>query len=538
MKNIRGLLSLYSASYPTAIVRMLQRSNFRAVSFLETYWQTNNFLAVSKPPLTKGYRRLVVLVWVGILAQVVASVVLIWRYFADGAAGGLAFGLAFIVSYPVVWAHVLALLAAFWRLSQPKKLGRAFVCRILEWQVKRLRRRHHFRVVAVAGSAGKTSTKIAIARVLQATQRVRWQEGNYNDRVTVPLVFFDRIQPNILNVFAWVRIFRQNEATIRRPYPFDIVVVELGTDGPGFIEEFAYIQPDLAIVTAVAPEHMEYFGSLDAVAEEELGVLLYAHRALLNSDDIPAEYFEGSNYPTYGLSAGLTYRAERHSKKSLRSQAVTFYFAKKHLKLEIPLLGEQGAKIALAAAGAAHLLGLTLDEIAKGLASISAFMGRMQVLDGIKDSIIIDDTYNASPIAVKAALDVLYGGDAPQRIAILGGMNELGAHSAEAHREIGEYCDPEKLDFVVTIGREAQEFLAPAAEARGCKVQSFVSPYDAGQFVREQLEEGAVVLAKGSQNGVFAEEALKPLLATKTDEAKLVRQSPYWMRVKRKQFPK
>lgn len=421
----------------------------------------------------------------------------------------------------------------------PKTLGRRLVCAVLESQVKKLRRHHRFTVVAVAGSAGKTSTKIAVARVLQATQRVRWQEGNYNDRVTVPLVFFDHVQPNILNIFAWLRIFWRNSRAIRRPYPFDVVVVELGTDGPGFIKEFAYIQPDLAIVTAVAPEHMEYFATLEAVAAEELGVLQYAKQTLLNKDDIAAEFLPDEPYPTYGLQKDVTYRAERHGAKGLRGQIVTFHLsAKQSIKLDIPLLGEQGAKIALAAAGAAYLLGLPPKKVEQGLRSISAFMGRMQILDGIHGSTIIDDTYNASPIAVKAALDVLYGGEAPQRIAVLGGMNELGAHSEQAHKEVGAYCDPEKLDFVVTIGRDAQEFLAPAARKQGCDVHSFLSPYEAGRFVRDHLKEGAVILAKGSQNGVFAEEALKVLLANKKDEAKLVRQSAHWMGVKVRQFSK
>jgi UDP-N-acetylmuramoyl-tripeptide--D-alanyl-D-alanine ligase len=157
-------------------------------------------------------------------------------------------------------------------------------------------------------------------------------------------------------------------------------------------------------------------------------------------------------------------------------------------------------------------------------------------LPGIKNSTLIDDTYNASPVAAKAALDVLYAGQAPQRIAILGSMNELGGYSPEAHREVGDYCDPSKLNLVVTIGKDANQYLAPAAAVRGCQVATFINPYKAGNYVGEQLQEGAVVLAKGSQNRVFAEEALKVLLANAGDADKLVRQSPYWRSVKAKQF--
>lgn len=206
------------------------------------------------------------------------------------------------------------------------------------------------------------------------------------------------------------------------------------------------------------------------------------------------------------------------------------------LELDSPFLGDQGARVVLAAVAAAHKLGLSAEEIKTGVEQVKPFAGRMQVLGGVRKSTLIDDTYNASPLAVKAALDVLYSADAPQRIAILGSMNEMGEGSGDMHKEIGGYCDPAKIDLLVTIGQQAGEYLAPAAVQKGCLTKTFLSPYEAGEFVKVQLKDDAVVLAKGSQNGVFAEEALKPLLANPHDESKLVRQSPYWLSVKRKQF--
>jgi UDP-N-acetylmuramyl pentapeptide synthase len=160
----------------------------------------------------------------------------------------------------------------------------------------------------------------------------------------------------------------------------------------------------------------------------------------------------------------------------------------------------------------------------------------MQILAGKRGSIIIDDTYNASPVAVEAALDVLYATEAPQHIAILGSMNELGEDSATLHSEVGGYCNPKKLDLVVTIGKEAKENLAPVAKNQGCQVETFMSPYEAGRFVATKLQTSGVVLVKGSQNGVFAEEAVKQLLANQSQARKLVRQSSYWLGVKQRQF--
>jgi UDP-N-acetylmuramoyl-tripeptide--D-alanyl-D-alanine ligase len=536
---IKSLFSLYSWRYPRALVYMLQSSEYRVGAFLGWYWRTTDFGRIARNPfiIQPRSRRLLLLLRLGMVLQLAIGLLLIigWRRYSW--AGGAQFGLAIILSYPIVWAHVLALMVALWWLGHPKALGRAVVCRILESQVKRLRRRHSFSVVGVVGSVGKTSTKIAIARLLQVSRRVKWQEGNYNDRVTVPLIFFGHAEPNILNALAWLKIFCQNELIIRKVYPYQVVVAELGTDGPGFMREFAYVKPDLVVVTAVTPEHMEYFGTLEAVAREELSALSFSKRALVNVDDTSAEYLADRDFLSYGTSPKTNYRVTKRDGKGLHGQEVVFDLNGKHkLRFTTSLLGEHGAKIALAAVAAADLMGLEQDDIEKGVAGIGAFAGRMQVLPGILNSTIIDDTYNSSPVAAKAALDVLQSGDAPQRIAIMGSMNELGDYSPQAHREVGEYCDPSKLDLLITIGPDAKEYLAPIAKERGCNVKTFLDPYKAGRYVKKQLKEGAVVLAKGSQNRVFAEESLKVLLASKDDESKLVRQSSGWMAKKAKQF--
>lgn len=419
----------------------------------------------------------------------------------------------------------------------PKKFGRNLLCSILERQVRALRKRYGFTVVAVAGSVGKTSSKLAIAKVLASQKRVAYQEGNYNDRLTVPFVFFGHKTPaSLYDVVAWLKIILRNQRMIRRGYPYDIVVVELGTDGPGQIAEFAYLQPEIAVVTAVSPEHMEFFGTLDAVAHEELGVAVFSKQLLYNRDDIDEQYVAGIQAITYGLSSESTYSASYKLRDDLSGERITFHINGEDYATDTAFIGEQGIKAGLCALAVADMLGLDVETGLEAIRGITPFAGRMQVLAGKHGAKLIDDTYNASPIAVKAALDVLYRTKASQRIAILGAMNELGTTSRAAHEEIGAYCDPQKLDAVATIGKDANEFLAPVARERGCTVTEFVSPYDAGEWVAKKLTAGTVVLAKGSQNRVFAEEALKSLLAHANDESKLVRQSDHWLRIKRKQF--
>ncbi len=408
------------------------------------------------------------------------------------------------------------------------------LCRILEAQVKQLRRKHDFIIVAVAGSVGKTSTKLAIAKVVGDQKRVRHQEGNYNDRLTVPLVIFGHKNPYLFNIFAWLKIVASNYQQIWGSFEYEVVVVELGTDAPGQLADFEYLRPDISVITAVTPEHMEFFKTINAVAKEELSVCDFSDKSIINRDDIDPEYIKGYEGLSYGLHGDPTYSLRRIGRLSGEGQQLQFGSD----MVRSQLLGEQGAKVVLAAYAVGLELGLDRSKIMDTISKLEAFAGRMRVMKGINGSLIIDDTYNASPAAVIAGLQVLYDFDTPQRIAILGNMNELGATSKDLHQEVGNFCEKTKLDLVVTIGPDANKYMAESARKAGCNVESFDSPYDAGEYVSGLVKSGAVIFAKGSQNRVFAEEALKSLLLDASDQKKLVRQSDYWMKIKRSQFKK
>lgn len=426
-------------------------------------------------------------------------------------------------------------------LKPVKKIAKRFVASILGWQVRRLYKRNNFRVVTVVGSVGKTSTKLAIANVLKIKYRVQYQDGNYNDLVSVPLIFFGEEMPSLLNPLAWLGTFRRNGKQIKAPYPYDVVVLEVGTDAPGQIKELSsYLKIDLAVLTAVSPEHMEFFDDLDAVAREELEIVKMSVKLLYNKDMVGPKYLKDLNSPlmSYGLKQKADFQTVNIVFRDDKCDFEVLKNGQSFLRSSNDLISEPQLYSVTAAVAVAAELGLSAEEIDKGLHNIHPVSGRMQRLAGINNSLIIDDTYNASPEAMKAALATLYRIDAPHKIAILGNMNELGKYSKEAHEEIGIYCEPNKLDLVVTIGPDANQYLASIAQNRGCKVITFDNPYKAGEYIKPLIQQDSLILAKGSQNGVFAEEAVKLLLANSADSSKLVRQDSDWLKKKNKAFVK
>jgi UDP-N-acetylmuramoyl-tripeptide--D-alanyl-D-alanine ligase len=414
-----------------------------------------------------------------------------------------------------------------------KTVAKSLVAAILGWQLRRLQKKNNFKVVAVTGSIGKTSTKLAIANVLSTKFHVRHQDGNYNHLVTVPLVFFGEATPSLFNPFAWLGVFWRNEKQINAKYLYELVVLELGTDGPNQISQFKkYLRLEIAVVTAITPEHMVLFRTLDDVAKEELSVSAFSSLLLANKDLCDEKYLTSlPELLTYGVHKPADYMLKSDGSKALVTSG-------KETLLDTDVTSKSEAELysILAAAAVGHKLGMQPEEIKKGIIDIKPVAGRMQRLAGVNSSIIIDDTYNASPEAVRLALSSLYKMDSPQKIVVLGNMNELGTSSEEEHRKIGEYCDSKQLSLVLTLGPDANEYLAPAAEANGCKVISFDNPYTVGDYLKPIIKPGAIILAKGSQNGVFAEEALKILLADPKDQTKLVRQESQWLRIKNKAF--
>lgn len=402
------------------------------------------------------------------------------------------------------------------------------------------------KLVAVAGSVGKTSTKTAIATVLSKKYRVRMQDGNYNTHLSAPLGILGIDYPtNVHSVGQWLTVFSAARKRIKNSADVDVIVQELGTDRIGEMAHFgSYLHPSVGVVTAVTPEHMEFFETIQNVAAEELALANFSELAVINRDDIDGAYADlltNENIDTYGSTAAAEYRIEVKDFDIAHGYTATLIapeFDNAEVPANIRVLGEHSLRPVCAAMTVGVKLGMSAQEISEAVEDISPVHGRMNVLRGVKNSVLIDDTYNSSPASASAALQALYNLQAPQRIAILGSMNELGSSSQVEHETLGNLCDPSLLAWVVTVGDEAEKYIAPAAKARGCQVKSFKTAIDAGAFVHGVIEDRAVVLAKGSQGNIYLEEALKILLHETSEDKLLVRQSPEWLAVKQEFFSK
>nr|WP_249351209.1 UDP-N-acetylmuramoyl-tripeptide--D-alanyl-D-alanine ligase [Corallococcus exiguus] len=416
--------------------------------------------------------------------------------------------------------------------------------RLIAWVLKiqlvrYLKRNPRVAIVGVTGSVGKTTTKLAIAKVLEQRFKVQAHSGNYNSELGVPLAIFELESPgSVFNLKGWLGVVLEMNRRLKKPLLYDVIVQELGAGRRGDIGYFSFLRPRIGVVTAAKPAHLKGFGSIEAIVDEKFSLAELSQTGLVNAEE---ERFapklstaDASRLHTYGVSTGeYRYSIRRYS--AADGFEGTLVLGKDTVDASVRMVGRHMAEAVAAAAAVGALLGMTPEEIKAGVERIQPVAGRMSPLEGQNGSLILDDSYNASPEAMMASLDTLY--ELPGRkIAILGGMNELGADGAKYYEQIGGHCA--RLDLLVTVAKLARQYVEPARAAGlgDDRIRCFDTPYEAGEFVAGLLKRGDTVLVKGSQGGIFCEEATAKLLAKPEDTARLVRQSPDWKRQKAHAF--
>ncbi len=423
-----------------------------------------------------------------------------------------------------------------------KSILKSLVAGLLALLAQAVIRKYRPLIVMVTGSVGKTSTKDAAAAVLSSRYHLRASEKSYNSEFGVPLTIIGAKNP-WENPSAWVGVFNEALALILFPshYP-KLLVLEVGADRPGDLARILGIaKPDAVIVTRLpdVPVHVEAYASPQAVRDEEFApaYALQSGAPLIISADDPNAITMASRLSavitTFGFGDGADVRLEGYSffeeGESCGMEAVL------NVKGETCTLRVPGAlgKSQLYAPAAAIAAALSLDTPLKlaleGAANYVPPAGRGRILPGKNSSLLIDDSYNASPAAVEEALAALQLlPDTGRRIAVLGDMLELGRYSAEEHARVGVLA-AERVDLLVTVGARSRA-TAEAARSAGMSAESvfsFDTAAEAAPVLESMVRERDAVLVKGSQS-IRMERITERLLADPLNRTKLVRQESEW----------
>ena len=360
------------------------------------------------------------------------------------------------------------------------------------------------RIAAVTGSVGKTTTKEILAALLGAKFRVLKSEGNLNNEYGLPLTLL-RLEP-------------EDKAA----------VVELGMSHRGELRRLAEIaEPEVGVVTRVAPVHLEFFSSIDeiALAKRELieGLVGQDRVAVLNADDPRVARFAEvarGRVLTFGCSPAAQFRAERIQDHGAAGSEFEFVGPGERARLALALPGRHSVENALAALAAASVWGLTAADAANVLRNIKVGEMRGRLLEFAAGFALINDSYNSNPVALAAMIELLANtGDAKtgiyrRRILAAGEMLELGPDSARLHREAGRCAASRKLDCVVAVQGNAVEIVNGAIEAGmpASQAHFFDDSTAAAAFLADFVRLGDLLLVKGSR-GVKMERIVEALHA-------------------------
>jgi UDP-N-acetylmuramoyl-tripeptide--D-alanyl-D-alanine ligase len=351
-------------------------------------------------------------------------------------------------------------------------------------------------LVGVTGSTGKTTTKDAIAHVLSSRLRVLKSEGNFNNHFGLPLMLL-KIQP-------------EHEAA----------VIEMGMSHAGEIAALAKIaQPQIGVVTNVAPVHLEFFQSVTEIARakyELIESLPDGGAAILNADDEYVSQF-GRDFHgkvvLYGLQSSADVRAENIEQRGSEGSVFDVVAGDRRKRATLRLVGTHNIYNALAAVAVGLERGLSLAEAAGALATLAPADKRGAVVQ-LGNITIINDCYNSNPTALNAMVDTLATMPAKRRIVLAGEMLELGPGGEELHRRSGQHMANKGIDILVGVRGLAKPMVEAAARA-GMQAEFVATPEEAGEWLARESREGDVVLLKASR-GVKLERALETVVGRRS----------------------
>ena len=478
---LKSLLSLYSWRYPAAVVYMLQSTEYQVRPYLRWYWQTNNFSQVMYRRVldpTKAARLLLLAMRLGIIVQLLVGLGLIAGWQWGHLTGGLYFGLAVIVSYPLIWAHAITL---------PLVLGRLLIVaprhRMYIKESEAIFRAHPGVKLAIAGSYGKTSMKELLLTVLQEGKKVAATPANKN--VSISHAYFAK------------KLTGDEE----------VIIIEYGEGAPGDVERFAHItHPTHAIITGIAPAHLDRYKTVQRASEDIFSVseVVAAQQVYVNEESELAKRAMRKKQQGYSDKGALGWKVA-HITVGLHGTSFTLKKGKRSLGLHSGLVGRhQVGPLALVAALAAEL-GLTDEQIEKGIAHTMPFEHRMQPyeLDG---AWIIDDTYNGNIEGIRAGTKLLAELPAKRKIYITPGLVDQGREAASVHQQMGELIAAAQPDTVVLMENSATLDISKGLQDAGFAGELLVenNPLDFYTNINTFVASGDVVLMQNDWTDNYA----------------------------------
>ena len=423
---------------------------------------------------------------------------------------------------------------------------RNVLIQVLQAESKLVLLKYKPKIIAITGSVGKTSTKDAIYAMLSQVAYVRKSEKSYNSELGLPLTILG--VPNGWNdPVIWLKDIVKGLWLILAPHKYPKwLILEVGVGKPGDMKRTAsWLKTDAVVITAIGetPAHIEFFDSRKHLVEEKSGLIKTLKKdglLVLNRDDETVysmrektkhriiTYGFNSEANIVGSSDAISYDVNENP------EGIIFRVDVEGNSFPVVIDGVFGKNHIFAAMATLALsLGLKFNilEAINALKNYDIPPGRMRLLKGINNTLIIDDTYNSSPFACESALSTLAEvKSSGRKIAVLGDMLELGKHTVEAHKNIGKIAK-EKVDVLIVVGLRAEAIREGALEAgmNAENIFSFLDAHTAGEFIKTYIKTGDVILAKGSQ-GMRMERVVGEILLDQENKSNLiVRQDKEWL---------
>ncbi len=425
-----------------------------------------------------------------------------------------------------------------------KQFIKKIIIFLLQTEAKLILFKYKPKIITITGTVGKTSTKEAVYKVISSKFSVAKSGENYNSEFGIPLSIIGA-KSGLNNFFVWIfNLFKGIKILLlKKDYP-KWIILEIGVDRPDDIKKLvSWIKPDISVITALGeiPVHVEYFKDPEDLIKEKsklVQVLTERNYAIFNGDDhVSTRLKEKIRAQTvsYGFSEGLDLIASNYHIVFEHNEPNGITFKVDYKGNIVPfrlynVFGKQAVYASLAALAVGNVLDLNLVEMAESLSFCEFPPGRLKLLKGIKHSLIIDDSYNSSPLAVKIAIETFQEIPAKRKIAVLGDMLELGKYTIEEHKKLGRLLK-DIADFIFLIGPRCK-FAGEEARVIGVSPKNifeFSSSEEAKKKVQEIIKEGDLILIKGSQFMRMEKITEEIMAEPELKEKLLVRQEKEWL---------